>query len=78
MNYWHACGRMRHGEYIRATHPARMARNAAQQRKKEMEKKRKAKLKPLQVEFCHPETKEWIKTEILYDLIDEGFDTALI
>jgi hypothetical protein len=43
-----------------------------------MDKKRKAKLKPLQVEFRHPDTKEWIKTEILYDPKDKGFDTALI
>jgi hypothetical protein len=55
-----------------------MGRTGTSERQKIIDKKRKAKLKPLQVEFRHPDTKEWIKTEILYDPIDEGFDTALI
>ena len=56
----------------------RMARNVTQQRKKDMAKKQKARLKPLMLEFRHPDTKEWIKTEFFYDPKTNGFDKAVI
>jgi hypothetical protein len=55
-----------------------MARNVTQQRKKDMAKKQKARLKSLMLEFRHPDTKEWIKTEFLYDLKSNGFDKAVV
>ena len=55
-----------------------MGSTASQQRKKDMAKKRQAKLKPLMLEFRHPDTKEWIKTEFLYDPKSGGFDKAVV